>query len=34
MFNFQKKVLFFSHLFAAIREGETKYRKIRLYALF
>ena len=34
MFNFQKKVLIFSHLFAAIWESETKSHKIHLYALF
>ena len=34
MFNFQKKVLIFSELFAAIRESEAKSHKIHLYALF
>ena len=34
MYNFQKKVLIFSHLFAAIWESETKSHKIHLYALF
>ena len=34
MFNFHKKVLIFSHLFAAIWESETKFHKIHLHALF